>query len=82
MELILEKIKSGEIRVGLSLEEVKTILGEPTDWGSTSRKYKMPMIYRWGKLEFAFTPARNKHERQFLVYVMDENHTFYLSDQK
>jgi hypothetical protein len=42
------------IRLGMSREEIRAILGQPDDVGVTSRKWRTPAIYKYGDVEFHF----------------------------
>ncbi len=42
------------LRLGMTRDEVKAILGEPDDVGYTSRKHRIPAIWRYEDLEFHF----------------------------
>ena len=59
---MIEKLKKG-----LTRDEVKNILGGPTDTGTTSKKYRLPLVYRYGQFEIAFGPKKEDG----LIYVMD-----------
>ena len=42
------------IRLGITRDELKAILGEPDDLGGTSRKQVTPLIWKYDELEFHF----------------------------
>jgi hypothetical protein len=44
----------GDLRSGMSGQEVRSLLGEPDGMGNTSRKYRRPNIYLYGTVEFWF----------------------------
>ncbi len=44
----------GDLRPGMSKEEVQTLLGLPDDTGNTSRKYPQPSIFLYGTVELWF----------------------------
>jgi hypothetical protein len=41
-------------RIGMSREEVVSTFGEPDLRGGTSRKYRTPSVFRYGRVEFWF----------------------------
>lgn len=43
-----------EIPLGLTREEVVSLLGEPDFKGGTSRKYRRPSCYKYGNIELWF----------------------------
>ena len=45
----------GGVHLGMTHEEVRTILGEPNDMGGTSRKYRIPCIWKYGDIELFFS---------------------------
>src|SRR5262245_2381004 len=44
------------IHLGMTRDEVSSLLGPPDDTGGTSRKHRTPAIWRYGELEFHFGP--------------------------
>lgn len=58
-----------KIDLGMSREQVITILGEPDFYGGVSRKYKTPSIFKYDDIELHFTPYKNG----ILVTIWDEN---------
>ena len=48
----------GELRLGLTADEVLALLGLPDDVGGTSRKYPRPSVYVFGSVEVFFTQSR------------------------
>ena len=42
------------VRLGITRDELKAILGEPDDVGGTSRKQRTPVIWKYDQLEFFF----------------------------
>jgi len=42
------------VRLGLPREELRSILGDPDDFGGTSRKHPLPRVWKYGHLEFHF----------------------------
>lgn len=78
---ILNKINDKSIYYNILLIDLVELLGKPTDQGGTSRKYKFPCVFKYGKVEFGFTPAKYKNENQYLFYIMDENHNQLLKKE-
>jgi hypothetical protein len=60
-----------KIRVGMSRQEVISVVGPPDDVGGTSRKYRQPSIFKYGRIELHFEPWKNG--RLFLVYSEDDD---------
>lgn len=54
--------------LGLTREQLIEVLGEPDLIAATTRKYKYPLIYRYGNIEYNFTREREG----ILVEVFDE----------
>jgi hypothetical protein len=46
----------GPVRLGMTREQLRQILGDPAATGGTSRKYRVPSILKYGDLEFLFEP--------------------------
>lgn len=42
----------GELRLGMSVQQVRKLLGEPDAVGNTSRKHRTPSLYLYGTVEF------------------------------
>ena len=42
------------LRLGMSRDEIKTLLGQPDDTSTPSRKYRTPSILKYGDVEFHF----------------------------
>lgn len=80
MDAIRKEIAKGTIRIGMTLTDLKLVLGEPTDWGGLTRKNKYPSVFKYGVVEFGFTRAKFKDDPQYLCYVMHEDHTVYLKE--
>lgn len=80
--LISDLIAGGQIKTGMTIAQLKSLIGEPDEFGGQSRKYKMPCLFKYGNIEVAFTSARNYRESatQRLVYVMTEDHEFLLRE--
>ena len=47
------------LRLGATRAEVHRLLGEPDDTGGTSRRQRLPLIWRYGEVEFHFEPGGN-----------------------
>ena len=47
------------VRLGITRDELRAILGEPDDVGGTSRKYPNPAIWKYEDLEFHFEPGQD-----------------------
>jgi hypothetical protein len=45
--------------LGLTRDEVDDKLGPPDLIAATTRKYKNPLVYRYGSIEFNFMPSRD-----------------------
>jgi hypothetical protein len=45
-------VAEGAIHLGMTRDEVRAVLGEPDDVGGTSRRYKIPLIWKYGDVEF------------------------------
>lgn len=45
------------LRLGMSRDELKAVLGEPDDVGGTSRKWRTPAIFKYADVEFHFGPG-------------------------
>jgi len=69
IESFRKLIASGEIKLGMTRTEIRSLLGEPDDMGGTSRRYKTPMIYKYEDVELGF----GKKSDDGLMYVyLDE----------
>ena len=44
----------GPVRLGMKREEIRELLGEPDDTGGTSRKHRIPQIWKYGEVELHF----------------------------
>jgi hypothetical protein len=73
LESISALVKAGQIRDGMTRAELRALLGGPDDVGCTSWKYKVPSIWKYGEVEFAFPAAKSEREAVshglWLVYV-------------
>jgi hypothetical protein len=64
-----EKLLS-RIRIGMTRDRVVAELGPPDGLGGTSRKYRTPSIYRYGRIEMHFEPWKAGTLR--MVYMEDD----------
>ena len=64
-------VEERKIYVGMQIADLIEILGQPHEIGGESRKYKMPSIFKYGEVQFVFSPARSKSEivQQELLYI-------------
>ena len=71
LQLVSELIDRGRIRLGMTRQELEAVLGVPDYAGGTTRKYRIPSIWKYGDVEFVFPAARSllNSEAQGLVYV-------------
>lgn len=60
-----------QLSIGMTRDEVVAVLGPPDDVGGTSRKYRTPRIFRYGRIEVCFEPW--KAGRLNLVYTEDDD---------
>lgn len=56
-----------KIKPGITRQEVIAILGEPDDWGGTSRKYPTPSVFKYGTVQLYFQPWKDGR----LIYAAD-----------
>lgn len=42
------------LRLGMTRDELKAVLGEPDDVGVTSQRWRTPAIFKYAELEFHF----------------------------
>lgn len=54
LERFLRTGQFGDLKPGMSAEEVRRLLGEPDAVGGTSRKYRRPSIWLYGPVEIYF----------------------------
>jgi len=47
----------GKLRVGMTRKDVVHVLGLPDHIGGTSRKHKIPSVYKYGDIELHFGPS-------------------------
>lgn len=74
MTIVDDGLAFVRLRVGMTREQVIAIFGEPPEKGGTSRKYRTPSVFRYGRTEFHFQPWKAGG----LVWVqeVDENGSF------
>ena len=72
---ILRLIADGSIYEGMTKADVRNLLGEPPMHSHATRKYKEPMIWRYGKYEFWFDVQkyRTPYPGPKLTTVFDES---------
>jgi hypothetical protein len=56
---IIRLIDQGRLCLRMSREEVRALLGNPSDIGGTSRQYPVPAIWKYGDVEFHWSLARS-----------------------
>ena len=61
-------IAAGSIRIGMTRQDVKALLGEPCAMGCTSRKYPTPSCFKYGDVQVFFGPRA----RDGLILVFSE----------
>ena len=49
----------GPVHLGMTRDQVRQLLGVPDQEGGTSRKYRIPVILRYGDLEFLYRPGED-----------------------
>ena len=49
-------IASGRLHRGMTRDEVRAVLGEPSDVGCTSRRYRAPACFKYGAIQLFFGP--------------------------
>ena len=66
-------IASGQIRLGMTRDELHAVLGEPDDVGLTSNRYPVPCDWKYGDVEFIYPPAKSARHAQThglqMIYV-------------
>jgi hypothetical protein len=70
-------IDASKISANMTREEVREVFGEPEMVGGTSRKYRTPCVYRYGKIEFHFAPWKSG-KLLFVQEVGNRGHLRYL----
>lgn len=56
--------------LGKTREQIKEILGEPDAISIGTRKYKYPLVYKYGDIEYHFTTPQDG----VVVTIFDEKH--------
>jgi hypothetical protein len=59
------------VGLGSTREELRQLLGEPTDMSVPTRRKREPSIWKYGDIEYHF----GDDGRVFLIYTEDENRT-------
>ena len=49
-----------ELKLGMTKDEVRALLGPPDDWSNTTRAYIEPMIWKYGDLELTFLTRKKR----------------------
>jgi hypothetical protein len=70
-------ITSGAFRREWTRDDVKKNIGEPDDKGGASRKYKTPIIWKYGKIEVVFA-SHAKDAMVNYVYIDNPHMPLYL----
>ncbi len=70
--MITEREILAKVSIGMTREEVIALFGPPEKMGGTTRKYRTPAIYEYGKIEFHFAPGKRGGLQ--LVYTEDKKH--------
>jgi hypothetical protein len=68
------------VKLGISREELRVLLGEPDDTGAVSRNRSTPAIWKYGPLEFHFGPRPS--DSLSLIYMETESGNVQLSISK
>jgi hypothetical protein len=74
----MKRIDVSQIKEGMKRADIRKLFGEPPVVGETSRKYRSPLIWKYGDIEVHFFD-RNKTENTLeegvvaLVGYIDEN---------
>jgi len=75
MATLVEMIEQGRLRLGMTKAAVRALLGPPGAWGNTSRKYREPSTWLYGRIELWFErhPYRVPRPGPCLVGVYTED---------
>jgi hypothetical protein len=60
-------MKQSEIRLGATREELRQLLGGPTDTSIPTRSQRKPIVWRYGEVEYHF----GNDDRVHLIYTED-----------
>lgn len=75
LDLVSNLIRGGQLKLGMTRQELEAVLGIPDEVGGTSRKYQISSIWKYGDVEFVFPAAKSLFESQgqglLYVYVDD-----------
>jgi hypothetical protein len=58
------------VGLGATRDELRRLLGEPTDTSTPSRSQHQPIIWKYGDIEYHF----GDDGRVWLIYTEDEDH--------
>jgi hypothetical protein len=64
LEEIRKLVDRGFIHLGMSRDELRSLLGDPDDVGAISRKYEHPSIWKYGEVEFFWPLAKSARQAQ------------------
>jgi hypothetical protein len=78
LEVFLRTGNLGDLRGGMSQDEVRALLGEPDAAGNTSRRYPRPSLFLYGTVELNFR-QQAPHELVSLWWEAGEKGTFRLT---
>jgi hypothetical protein len=56
----MKKIDVSQIKEGMKRADIRNLFGEPPVVDTTSRKYRNPMIWRYGDIEIHFCDRNQK----------------------
>ncbi len=56
--------------LGATRDELRRLLGDPSDMSVPTRSQHQPMIWKYGPVEYHFGPD----DRVWLIYTEDEDH--------
>jgi hypothetical protein len=62
-------VENSPAGLGATRDELRLLLGEPTEISLPTRSQRQPMIWRYGEIEYHFAPDG----RVWLVYTEDED---------
>ena len=68
---VQEHLDEGRIVPGMSKIDVKHVMGKPDAWGATSRKQRVPLIWKYGDVEFGFTPGKEPDQELCMIFIDD-----------
>ena len=56
-----------KLRIGMTRQEVVSILGEPDEIGGSSKKYQAPSIFKYGEIELHFEQSTHGELRRIYM---------------